>query len=175
MFLRLAALVSALAGTAPAAAAEWRDEPALAGVTYDGRADAEGVSAVAGWRLDGGVYVSDEHFTLNFVSAKGRTGVMLSTFVSRAEDGVATFTAGKAMSVPVIDNFAYTDINCAEAGSAWVPEQTRFVVGIVPKTATSNDAGQVGGLIAAAKVDLTAGTITPVDPKGIYCIQEEGH
>lgn len=174
MLLRLAALL-ALTATAMAATTEWREESALAGVTYDGRADADGVSAVAGWRLDGGVYVSDEHFTLNFVSAKGRTGVMLSTFVSRAEDGVATFTAGKAMSVPVIDNFAYTDINCAEVGSEWNPEQTKFIVGIVPKTAASNGAGQVGSLIAAAKVDVTAGTITPVDPKGIYCIQEEGH
>ncbi len=175
MIFRLAALL-ALAGTALAAGAEWRDEPALAGLTYDGRADANGVSAVAGWTLDGGLYVSDQHHTLNFISSKGRIGVMLSTFVSRAEDGVATFTGTSAMSVPVIDNLAYIDTNCGEgADFEGVTSATEFVAGIAPKTGGTNENGRFHGLIAAAKIDLTAGTITPVDPAGIYCIQEEVH
>ncbi|MFT3810861.1 MAG: hypothetical protein QM698_13155 [Micropepsaceae bacterium] len=175
MIFRLA-LLFALTGAALAAGAEWRDEPALAGLTYDGRADANGVSAVADWTLDGGLYVSDQHHTLSFISSRGRIGVMLSTFVGRAEDGVATFTAGAAMSVPVIDNFAYVDTNCGEgAGFEGVTSQTEFIAGIAPKTGGAVEDGRFHGLIAAAKIDLTTGAITPVDPSGVYCIQEEVH
>ena len=171
------ALLAALTGPALAAAAEWRDEPALVGLTYDGRETLDGVPAVAGWHLDGGQYVSDRHATLSFISSKGRIGLMLSTFVSRADDGIATFTATRAMSVPVIDNFAYIDTQCGEgADFGGVTSQTEFVAGIAPKVGAKDTGnGLYTGLIAAAKIDLAAGTITPVDPAGIYCIQGEAN
>lgn len=152
----------------------WTAVPELPGADYVGRSDADGQLVVAGWRVDGGQYVSDDLHALAFISTEARVGLMTDAFRHREPDGVAAWTVKAAISIAADRNAVYVDTNCGE-GTDFDPyaPRTTLVVGIVPTNAPTKD-GVVTGLVAAAKVDLVSGAIDPIaDPAGISCLMEE--
>ena len=159
-----------------AAPAVWQPVPELPGTEYVGRADANGDLVIAGWRSDGGTYVSDDLHALAFISTDTQVGVMTDAFRGREADGAAAWTVKAAMSVAADRDAVYVDTNCGE-GADFDPyaPRTALIVGIVPNNAPSTD-GVITGLRAAAKIDLVSGVIEPIaDPSGISCIMEEAH
>lgn len=173
--IRIALTAAALAGAALAAGLDWRPEPALQNVDYVGRTPESGELLVEGWRLDGGLYVSDDHYALATISTDLRLGLMTEKFRHREDDGVVAWTITQALSVPADRETMFIDMTCGE-GPGFTVEMspTMLIVGIAPKGVTS-DGPVYTGLAAAARIDLTSGTIEPIDPAGIYCIQEEAN
>lgn len=172
-WLIAAALVApALALTPPRA---WEPIPDLPGTDYIGRSDANGELVVAGWRSIGGQYVSDDLHSLAFIAKDGRIGLMTDIFRHREADGAAAWTVKEAMSFTADAAEAYIDTNCgAGPGFEGNESPTDLTVGIVPMNAATEE-GRVTRLYGAAKVDLKSGTIQPLDPTGIVCLQEELH
>lgn len=159
-----------------AAPPAWTPVPELPGTDYVGRNDANGELVVAGWRLDGGIYVGDEFHALAFISTPGRIGVMTDAFRHREPDGAVAWTTTAAMSIAADRTNAYVDTNCGE-GTDFDPyaARTSVIAAIVPHNAPSTN-GRITQVRAAARVDLVTGAIEPIaDPSGISCITEEAN
>jgi hypothetical protein len=157
-----------------AASPVWADVPELPGTEYVGRSGPDGQLMIAGWRSDGGTYVSDDVHALAFISNETRVGVMTDAFRQREADGAAAWTVKAAMSIEADRNTVYVDTNCSD-DPAFDPyaRRTTLIIGIVPTSAPSAN-GRVSGLRAAARIDLVSGAIEPIaDPSGISCVMEE--
>jgi len=172
--IKLLLIATAIAGTVLAAPAEWRAETGLAGTDYVGRSGPDGVLLVKGWREDGGTYVGDDLHAIAFISMPDRVGIMTNAFRLREPDGAAAWTIKAAMSVAVDRDTVYVETRCGEGRDFPSGDsQTVMVIGIASQSRLTSDGSHFTGLVAAAKVDLRSGTIEPIDPVGIYCVQEE--
>jgi hypothetical protein len=172
-------LIAALAATTPPAAAPalagWQAEPEMAGLQYVGRIPPDGPLMVGEWRNDGGLYVADELRALALYSNDDRVGLATEIFRLREPDGVAAWTIDRFMSFPGNRETVGVVTECgmgADFGGR--TSETDLIVGVADYAAVPRDTELYTGLLAAAKVDLKTGTIEPIDPKGVYCIQMLG-
>lgn len=188
-----AAFAVLTAGTASAASAEpkpaptpapapapaesgWREETAMAGVQYVGRVPESGELLVEGWRNDGGMYVSDELKSFAYYTSAERLAIATETFRHREPDGVAAWTIHSFMSFPGDREKMGLAYSCGLGADfeAHVSE-TELVIGVVDFAKVPHDKELYAeGIVAAAKVSLSTGTIEPIGTEGVYCIQMLG-
>lgn len=171
-------LILAVAFAAPVAAdtTGWREETEMAGMQYVGRVPKDGTGLyVQGWRNDGGTYVSDDLHALANYSQEHRLAISTERFRFREPDGVAAWTITKFMSFPSPRASVGISMECGigpDFESKRVP--TEIVAAVVDWNKVPEETPHQGGIIAAAKVDLTTGSIEPIETADVYCAQMLG-
>ncbi len=173
--MRLGLAVVLLALPACAEAPDWRRETGMIGVEYAGRVPQGGFLSVEEWRSDGGFFISEDlHSVSNYSSAK-RLAVSVEAFRHREPDGVAAWTIADFWSWPASHETAGVVTLCALSPDweDWSADPANYIVAIAEWDAIPPDEVVYSdGILAAVRVDLVAGQITPIETGGVYCFME---
>ncbi len=172
--LRTTIIPALMTGAALAAATggRWRVESSLEGLDHKIQRNAAGEDTLAGWRIDGGTSPGDDLHAITIISNPERLGFTVDALGARDGDGRPSATIVKAASFPADREHTSIEFGCGP-GFGFEADFTRaeFIAAILPYDAPTagprND--YYGGVIAAARIDLKAGTIEFIDPSDIHC------
>lgn len=163
--LAVAASLAFGAQMVPAAAApQWTQDPAMAGLTFG---DEPGPPyMVQGWADNGGVFHGEDRFSASVFQKDGQAAIAVTRFVRHAPDGKAIFTVHGFWTVEAPKD-AFVLMDCS------VPDQPGntqlFVVETEAEGRVDAWVSQGPGLL----VDSGSGEATPVMPGTATCYVNE--
>jgi hypothetical protein len=175
IFLAAMLCVEASGGTAPAPG--WQYEADMIDIAYTGRVPEGGELKVKDWRNDGGMMAAENRLAIASYSKQDRIAISLEKLRGNEADGAASWTILSFMSFSADRTKAGFHYDCGIGKNFMqhITDNTK-VVAVVPydNKTTPGEEPFTNGILAAAELDLVTGSITPISPADVYCVNMLG-